>query len=489
MSISTAVDPSAVARVLGIETKFSDLRGGRVVFLPQRIAVIGQGNTGPTYSLDKRQVFSALEAAEVYGFGSPIHHAVRELLPANGDGVGTIPVTVYPLDDDVSGVAAAGDITPTGTATAAGSFEVLIGGILSEPVTIAVGDDPAAVVNKIVAACSAVLEMPAIVASGTGKVDVTARWKGSSGNGIEVNIVGDAPAGLTLAVTQPTGGANNPDVDLALAKFGEVWETFVLNCMEIGDSATLDKINTHGEGRWGALTRRPYVAFTGSAAEDASVPDGRKTDRVNAVLVAPKSPNLGLAIAARQLARIAVVANANPPRDYAGGPAESIIPGEDANQWDYATRDARVKQGSSTIEIKDQVITISDVVTFYHPTGDPNPAYRYVVDVVKLMNIIFNLDLIFASPDWNGAPLIPDNQPTVNKSAKQPKAAVAAVSAMLDNLGLNAIISDPETAKANTAAEIDGANPKRLNVSTVVQLSGNTNIISVDLNFGFFFGG
>jgi len=128
------------------------------------------------------------------------------------------------------------------------------------------------------------------------------------------------------------------------------------------------------------------------------------------------------------------------------------------------------------------------VVTFYHPTGDPTPAYRFVVDIVKLQNILFNLDLIFATDEWDGAPLIPDDQPTVNRDAKKPKTAVAAVAAMLDSLGLNAIISDPETAKLNTIAEIDSQNPKRLNLVTTVQLSGNTNIKSIDLEFGFFFG-
>jgi hypothetical protein len=31
-------------------------------------------------------------------------------------------------------------------------------------------------------------------------------------------------------------------------------------------------------------------------------------------------------------------------------------------------------------------------------------------------------------------------------------------------------------------------NPKRLDLTVTVQLSGNTNIVSVDLEFGFFFG-
>jgi hypothetical protein len=128
------------------------------------------------------------------------------------------------------------------------------------------------------------------------------------------------------------------------------------------------------------------------------------------------------------------------------------------------------------------------VVTFYHPDGDPTPAYRYVVDVVKLQNILFNLDLIFATAEWDGAPLIPDDQPTANRSAKKPKNAVAAVASMVDRLGLEAIISDPTTAKASISAEINGSNPKRLDLEFTVQLSGNTNIISVDFNFGFFFG-
>jgi len=182
------------------------------------------------------------------------------------------------------------------------------------------------------------------------------------------------------------------------------------------------------------------------------------------------------------------VADNNPPQDYGSQPATGLTPGTDGEQWTFIDRDVAIKKGSSSIQVKDGVVNLSDTVTFYHPTGEPIPAYRYVVDIVKLQNILFNLDLIFATEEWDGAPLIPDDQPTTNRSAKKPKMAVAEVAAMLDSLGLNAIISDPETAKANTFAEIDPGNPKRLNLVTTLQLAGNTNIISVDLEFGFFFG-
>lgn len=496
MAISSAVDASAVARVVGIKTIFKDLRGGGILFLPQRIAVVGQGSSASTFDTTKRQVTSATEAATLYGFGSPIHLAVRQLLPLNGDGVGTIPVTIYPLEDDGSGVASAGDITPGGAQTEAAAYRVSVNNILSEEFVISVGDTVAAIVTAMTAAINAVLEMPVIAVDATPgtstEVGITSKWKGVSANDIVLEVIGSTTAGTTFAITQPVGGLVNPNIDAALAQVGNVWESMFLNCLDIADTVTLDKYSVFGEGRWGALVRKPAIVFTGNTATTVTaataVSDARKTDRTNSQLVAPASNDLPFAVAARQLARIAPLANNNPPHDYGSQDASGLVPGPDGDQWTYADRDQAVKKGSSTTEVKDGVVNVSDVVTFYHPDGDPIPAYRFVVDIVKLQNIIFNLDLIFATKEWDGAPLIPDDQPTINRDAKKPKTAVAAVASMLDSLGLNAIISDPETAKANTIAEINDQNPKRLDLVTTVQLSGNTNIISVDLEFGFFFG-
>lgn len=490
--MSTAVDASAVARVVGIKTTFKDLRAGAVALLPQRVALVGQGATASTYATTKAQVFSAFEVGSTYGFGSPLHLAAKQLLPANGDGLGSIPLTVYPLDDDVSGVAAAGNVIPSGSVTEDTNYIVRVNNIDSDAFTVSSGDAVADIIDKMVEAVNAVLDMPVVAADGTTQLDLTAKWEGASGNDLYVEIVGSATAGVSYAVTQPTGGATNPDVDTALNQVGDVWETLFLNCMEIADTTTLGKFATFGEGRWGALLKKPMMAFTGNTeatvATAITVTDARATDRVNSQLVAPGSNDLPFVVAARQLARIAVIANNNPPTDYAAQRADGLTPGTDAEQWTYTQRDTAIKGGSSTIEVKDSVIQLSDTVTMYHPSGDPTPAYRYVVDVVKLQNIIYNLELIFAAADWAGAPLIPDDQATTNRNARKPSAAKAAVAAMLDSLGLEAIISDPETAKASTTAVINSSNPKRLDVTLTVQLSGNTNIISIDLDFGFYFG-
>ena len=427
MALSSAVDASAVARVVGIKTTFKDLRGGGILFLPQRIAVVGQGNTAATYSTTKAQHTSAFAVGQAYGFGSPLHIAAKQLLPVNGDGVGTIPVTFYPLDDDGSGVAATGTVTPSGAATGAGAFRVRVNNILSEQFVIANGDSVATITAAITAAVTAVLDLPVTAADGATVVNFTSKWKGASANDLVIEIVetSENNTGVTFAVVQPSGGLVNPDITAALAQIGNVWETLVLNCLNIEDTTTLDLYQTEGEGRWGALVRKPFVVFTGNTATTVAaattISDARKTDRINAQLVAPGSNDLPLAVAGRQLARIAVIANNNPPRDYGSQQATGLTPGTDGVQWTYQDRDSAIKKGSSTIEVKDGVVNLSDTVTFYHPSGDPIPAYRYVCDIIKLQNIIFNLDLIFAVPEWDGAPLIPDDQPTINRSAKKPR--------------------------------------------------------------------
>lgn len=584
------LDASSVARATAIDTQFKDLRSGNVLFLPQRIAVFAQGATANTYPSTKFQALSHAQVGALMGYGTPAHLCVRELLPDNADGVGTIPVTVYPLSDDGSGVAAQGDITPSGTQTKAAEYHVRIAGILSATFVIPAGvidvTDVCALIGR---AIQSILHMPVTVqyaygtvtgaagGSNTGdgtisslsvitdnypypgdytltctaastdagtfsltdpfgtvvsttvavsgsavqhagleftltdgaadfivgdtftitvpatKVNLVAKWKGASGNAIYAEVLGDS-LGTTFAITQPTGGLANPTLDAALAQVGDnVWETFGLNALNHDDTTALDTIQTWGDGRWTSLVRKPLVMVRGntdaSETDATAVTSVRRDDKVNAQLSVPGSVNLPCVAAARELARIAKRAQNNPPHDYGSLKVDGIIPGTDAQQWDHTTRDAAVKAGSSTSVSRDGVVHISDVVTHYRPEGEEPPAFRYVVDIVKLQQILYNLDLIFSTDEWDGAPLIPDSQPTKNPAAKQPKMAKAAINAMIDSLADQAIISDAAAAKKATVVAINSQNPKRLDGSLTVQLSGNTNQKAITLNFGFYFGG
>ncbi len=492
MATNPGIPNSARAQGFGIKTNFKNLRGSNTLLLPQRVAVIGQGLTGGSYSLTKAQYSSALDVANAYGFGTPLHLAALQLFPANGDGLGSIPCTFYPVADDGSGVAAAGDITPSGTATKAGSFLVSINGVDSVALTVEVGDVVADVVAKLKVAIDATLEMPVTTVDNATKLDFTAKWKGLSTNGILVEIAGPSDTGVTFVITQAAGGLVNPSIQPALDQFGNDWETVVVNCMESTDTATLDLLSTFNEGRWLPQVAKPFVALSGSRETDVAtaitVPDARPTDRTNSQPMAPGSSNLALQIAAANASRIARLADGNPAHDYIGQSLPFLEQGTPEEQWSYAEKDQAIKAGTSSSDIRDNEIKISDSVTFYHPQGDTDPAYRYIVDIMKLMTAIYNFSLVFESDEWRGAPLIPDDQPTTNPDAKKPRTAVAAANAVIDGLGLQAIISDPASAKQKTIAEIDDQNPKRLNLEVTIQLAGNTNIKDFALNFGFFFG-
>lgn len=594
------IDVSAVSSVVGVQTRYVDLSGGKAKYLPQRLAVFAQGATAVSYPTSKWTALSANATGNRFGFGSPAHLIMRELKPEFGGGVGTIPVDIFPLVDAGGSAAAEGKVVPSGTGTVAAERRLRIGGYLSNAFVIGTtaltGVALTAACAAIGDAVSAVLHMPVNVTytygtvtaaagtntgngtctslsvlgggaprpgawtlkcvtavanggvfsltdpkgvvvnaaltmtvgagaatvfnTGTGGLQFTltdgstdfavndsftvtvpatevkfpSKWKGASANGIVIELVEETFVGVSFAITQPTGGLVNPDLTATLASVGSViWYSMGLNALNLSDTTALDAIKTWGEPRWLPVTSKPCVVFTGTTTADMTAATAisavRKDDRVNAQLVAPGSSSLPFVVAAAQLAPIAATANNNPPTGYKANQIPSIRPGNDNQQWDYNTREIALKDnGSSTVEVIDGVVQIGDVVTFWHPTGELPPGFNYVVNIVKLQQVIFNLRLEFEKKEWAAAPLLTDNDVTVNPNARRPKDAKAKANAIIKNLGLEAILTNVKEALKKTTVTIDSQNPNRLNIQIIVQLSGNTNVKDITLDFGFFFG-
>jgi phage tail sheath gpL-like len=586
----SGVDQTAIARVVGIEGVFQDLRTGSILNCPMQIAIVAQGSSDAVYSTAKWKATTAAAAGARYGYGSPIHRAMRRLKPQDLPGVGTVPIYVLPLSDAGGASAAVGQIEISGSPTADAQYQVVIANTKGRAFVIHEDDDDATIYRAILDSITPVLEMPVTptyvydtvtsapggsnvgngtctVLSVTGQpkpgawiakcntavanggvftltdpdgtviatnltmtpgvgaatpltaggvhftltdgatnfsvndlftitvpvthIALTAKWKGISGNDIVVSVA-DGGGGTTFSLTQPTGGLVNPTVSDRLALIGNQWITLVLNGLNIEDDDALDEYSAFGEGRRGALVHKPLVVFTGNTMTDVNdataISEARKTDRTNSQLMEPGSDDLPIDVAARQLALIAPVANNSPASDYGGQLCTGLVPGADEDQWLNDDRETAVQGGCSTIEVVDGVTQISDVVTFYHPTGEEPPAYRYVCDIVKEMNVIYNFALKFASDDWVGKPLIPDNQSTSNKDARKPKHARQKVANTMDALGNAAIISDPAGSKKTITADISGSNPKRIDVSGTFRFAGNTNVTSIVFNWGFYYG-
>jgi phage tail sheath gpL-like len=485
------IDASAVSRVVGVAVTFEIFESGAVTFLPQRIALLAQGNSTETYSLDPVAFTSHAEVAALCGYGSPAHLCARQLFPDNGDGIGSIPATLYPMEDDGAGAPAVGAIGAVGTQTTAQTYVIKVNEIPSANVTIPATTAADAALALMKTGIDAVLHMPVIAGTpAAGSMAMTAKWDGLTGNDIFIEIEGTED-GITFTVTQPVGGLTNSDVDTPLAKIINVWETMLINTMTYDDQAVNQKYETWGDGRWGELVKKPAIVFSGTVDDRATrtvITDAaaRKNDKINALISAPGSNELPFVIAARAVARIAKKHNNLPGNDNYDT-LSGLVAGPEASQENFTNTDLAVKAGSGTSQLVNGDIKIRDCVTMYHPDGEVNPGFRYVANIVKLMNIVFNIRIIFESDTWAGAPLMPAGIVTTRADARSPEDAKTAMGNLAVNLQKLAIIADASFTKENMTSVINGSNPNRLDNVFPVKLSGNVQIIDNAVKFGFFF--
>jgi phage tail sheath gpL-like len=483
-----ALANSSRAAAVSIDTRYKNYNLGAVYFLQQRIAVLAQGADATSYSLEKFEATTHQQVGDKLGFGSPAHLSARELLPDNGDGALGATVTIYPLENMQSALAADGAITPVGKQLKNAQYVVMAGGIKSNPFTAFKDEEPAAIIPKIVTAINGVLNMPIIAYDDTTSVKISAKTKGELGNDLKIKLFG-IEQGIVFTVTKMAGGLVNPSVITALDQVGGTWETIIVNTL--GESAH-DHLQIFGEGRWGQLVHKPLFALSGTSEEDPNVliayADTRKDDRINGVIPCPGSLSANYLIAARAVARIAKQANQNPAAEYRGMRLDTIENGKDGEQWNYLQRDSAYKSGVSSTQLQDSTITLDNTLLFYHPDNNVNPEFIKVIYLIKLQNIIYNINLIFNTDEWKQAALIPDHEVSSNIAARKPSDAVAALFTLTDNLANNALIADRKFTKDNITAKIDPSNPNRVNTSFPVKLTGNWDIHSIDLLFGFYLG-
>ena len=479
---------SAISRVTGVNVEFRNFNAGGGAFLPQRLAVFGVGNSDTDYSTKKHEAIGNADAiAKRYGYGSPLHLAARQLFPIGGGGA-NFPVTFYPLLPLNTAVASRGAISADGVAEAAGSGTVYIGGIETE---FPIAKDATAdeVLDAIKAAMSIKLEMPAKAGNIVdGELELIAKYLGESGNDITIEIE-TIVTGITFGITDFSGGALDPDISPALAGIGQIWETFILSCFSWKKTSRLNQFQVFGEGRWSELEKKPVIVAHGSVDDYETrtvFTDQRKYDSTNFLIQSTGSRELPFVIAARGLVSdIITNANSNPPLGYSGK-LTGLAAGEDEAQENYMTRNNAVSKGASTNIKTGSVAELNDIITFYHPDGELIPPRRYVVDLVKLANVVFNLRMLTESDEKKGAPLVPDTTATSNPRAIQPKTLKTELMNLATSLGRAAIISEPQFTRETLIVKIDNTNPKRLNYQYPVKLSGNVEVISGDLYFGFY---
>jgi phage tail sheath gpL-like len=422
-----------------------------------------------------------------------LHLAAKQLFPPTGP-TAEFRVTLFPLKKASQATAAAASIEAEGDVTANGSAKVYIGGVAVE-FSAAKGDTANDVLAKMKAAINASLDVPAIAGSiSESTLPITSKWSGKCGNMITLWLESDIPGILfSPSGSTFTGGTLDPDIIPALSKIGPIWETFILDCFDYKETSNLDKYQEFGEGRWSVLEKKPLVVCHGCSDDletRTAITDLRRTDKINFLILSVGSRELPFVIGVKGLINdVMTTANKNPAQGYKGL-LTGLHRGDDSVQENYTQRTASVNKGSSTCIPNGSVAELNDIITFWHPESEGSfPSFRYVCDTVKLQNIVFNVKLIMESDAMKGAPLATDDTVTTNPAAVAPKTIKTSFYNLADSLALNAIMVTPDFTKKTMSVKIDGANPKRVNVAFPAKISGNVEISSTDIYFGFFLGG
>jgi phage tail sheath gpL-like len=497
MALSTAFQSSRVASGLAIKTSYEQPQRNEPLGRPIQIFVIGVAESSKSVAYEPVEMTTLAAAATHVGYRSTIYEALKALKPAFGSGVGSLPITYFPLEVTTGG-AAAGDITPSGTCASTQIYTVKINNIASLDITMLATETVADFITKAIAAINGVLDMPMTAADGTTTVDLTAGFHTNAGDHLYIEIDSPADADMTFSITQPTGGSGTVDYSDAWAAFNDTWYSHVLFAQgDATNSTFLDSADTFGESQWAAEVYKPFKCYTGSnestAATIRAITDARKSDRTNSIKWVPGGNDIPWVIAGRMLATQLPVAASDPAMDYIGLRVTGLKAGPVSVTPDSGGRDAAVKDGLSTITTDpptasntNGTVYIEDSVMCYHPDGEEPPGYRWDVDLEKDNYMTYNLSLIYSE---RGNPLVPDGQAVKNSNARKPSYYKRKTFALYDGAAMAAVISDPQYAKDNTQVGISGSNPRRLDADCVYKIAGNVGVRSVDKRFSLYVGG
>lgn len=500
---SLAVTLDRISRVVGYVIKKGNFNETSPN-LPQRIAIIGEANDAnqATLVLTPQQITTAQQAVSLFGEGSPIHLIARILFPFSGDGIGGIPVFVYPQAKAVGATKKVMRILPVGTATANTTHYVVVAGRSGMDaqfyaVNIVSGDTTSQIVQKIEDAVNAVYGAPVLATGDSYEAILSSNWSGLTADGLNVTMdTNGNAAGITYTVNNPQEGSGTPSIANALSQFGNDWNTIVINTYgtESTIMTALEQFNgipdpTSPTGRYAGIIMKPFVALTGSVADDpSSLTDSRLNEVTIAICPAPGSTGLPMEAAANMAVLYALQSQNSPHLDVEGQFYPDMpTPASIGSMAIYTNRDAIVKKGCSTVNLSGGKYIVEDFVTTYHPAGENPPQFRYV----RNLNIDFNVRYGYYLLEQINVVdhTISDNDDIVTATnVIKPKIWKGIIDEYADDLAKRALIVQASFMQASIVVNIGTSNPDRLETFFRYKRSGVVRIASTTAEAGFNFG-
>lgn len=367
MTVSFAEVPSS-SRVPFVFVEIDpSLAGVGPAIQEYRALVVGQRLAAGTVAQNVlTRATSADQVGEFFGRGSIVHAMAAAFFRNNR----VTEAHFVGIDDAGGSVAATFTITVVGTATENGSLFLYIAG-RQVVVPIVSGD----VQNTIAASIAAALvasplaaELPVTGGAAANVVTLTARNKGTQGNGIDVrlnhNFGEETPAGFTVAIAAGVAGATDPSTAGAIAAMGDL--QFHTIAVGLNDSTAIGLWNTELAERFGPIEQKDGHAFFCKKDTHANLVtfggtlNGRHTTVLGLKL--PLSPTWEIAAAVVGIA--AREAQADPARPFQTLELVGVLGSDPADRFTFTERDILLKNGVATV-VTDElgVVRIERLIT------------------------------------------------------------------------------------------------------------------------------
>lgn len=503
MAISTAISLERRERVIGYEINkgFFDVNPG---VLPQVISIFAEANRANQGGLStiKREITSAQEAGEIYGFGSPIHSIMRILRPSSGDGVGGIPTVVFPQESDENSSATSHSWTVDGSANRNATHTFVIGGrrsvdFVNYSYSVSRNDTSDQIAAKIGDSINSVLSSPVEAVVDGSVITLTTKWNGATSAGLKTRVDNNGTdAGISYSQTSIVEGSGTVQLAPALSQFGSTWYTLNINSYGASVLDELEAFNGTPEektGLFAARTFRPFISFFGTTLDQreditAITDNSARIEQVtNVHAPAPKSEGFGFEAAANACFLVAVVAQNTPALDVNDMPYPDMpIPSDEVigDMSDYNNRDFLLKRGSSTVILENGAYRVQSMVTTYHKQGEDPLQYNYTRNLLIDYNIKDIRDILVKRNVIDHVILEDDQSTSVAKSVK-PKQWKGVLFEMYDNLAEDGLITDAQFSKDSLRVEISETNPNRFDEFHRYKRSGLVRISSATVEAGF----
>jgi phage tail sheath gpL-like len=322
-------------------------------------------------------------------------------------------VYCLPLSDASESTAATATIAFTGTATANGTLPLYVDGAYV-PVGVTSGQTAATIATNTAAAINAwassggnLLAWTATASTGT--VTLTAQNKGTLANTGTVFLSYRGPAngegqfgttnipGITATLTQPSGGATDPQINTALANLPAQNFDFICNPYnDANNTGYMTSFLSDAAGRWNWSVELFGGAFTakGGSLSTRTTWSTNLNDQHLSGIGAYGSPNPDWHWAVDYTAACAVSLKANPavPVGGLGGGAQlNVLPPLLANQDSFSEQDTLLYDGMSTYTVSQSgLVLVQRAITTYQKNagGAPDNSYRNVNVPYQLMQWI-----------------------------------------------------------------------------------------------------